>query len=180
MALQVQAVAAAGEVPGAGPVAALTELLDDLAALVLQLDSHTYCARPLPEVSGSVGEHVRHCLDHVGAFLSRNRSELLSYDHRERGTEVESDPGAALRQLWRIKAALERSTHTSLDEPIHVKALLSASGEAVAAWSSFGRELAFVMSHTIHHQAMIAALLAVQGVGVDDRFGFAPSTPPRQ
>jgi len=42
------------------------------------------------------------------------------------------------------------------------------------------RELAFVMNHTIHHQAIIALLLEFQGrEPLDDRFGYAPSTPSR-
>jgi hypothetical protein len=39
--------------------------------------------------------------------------------------------------------------------------------------------LAFVVSHTIHHQAMIGVLLATRGHTVPHRFGLAPSTPNR-
>jgi uncharacterized damage-inducible protein DinB len=45
------------------------------------------------------------------------------------------------------------------------------------SWSTHARELAFVISHTIHHCALMAVLLAVQGIPVPYRFGYAPSTP---
>jgi uncharacterized damage-inducible protein DinB len=35
----------------------------------------------------------------------------------------------------------------------------------------------FVISHTIHHQALVAVLLSATGRGVPDAFGLAPSTP---
>ena len=43
--------------------------------------------------------------------------------------------------------------------------------------STLRRELAFVISHTVHHQALIAMLLAVAGLQVPESFGLAPSTP---
>ena len=39
-----------------------------------------------------------------------------------------------------------------------------------------GRELAFVLSHTIHHNALIDVMARTLGVPVPDRFGYAPST----
>jgi uncharacterized damage-inducible protein DinB len=47
----------------------------------------------------------------------------------------------------------------------------------VVTQSSLGRELAFVLNHTVHHQALLAVLLAVQGRRVPVGFGYAPSTP---
>jgi hypothetical protein len=64
----------------------------------------------------------------------------------------------------------------SHDEPVLVSAMLTG-GETVTGWSTLGRELAFVASHTIHHQALIAMLLGVQDVDAPDRLGYAPSTP---
>ena len=43
--------------------------------------------------------------------------------------------------------------------------------------TSLGRELAFVVQHTIHHAALIAVLLDILGVRVPADFGYAPSTP---
>ena len=38
----------------------------------------------------------------------------------------------------------------------------------MTGWSTLARELAFVVSHTIHHQAIIGVLLAIHGHAVPD------------
>src|SRR5262249_31487082 len=100
----------------------------------------------------------------------------LSYDRRQRGTTIEYDPDAALQEIFRLKAAIDRLSSRSLDEPIRVSSLVDTSGEAIVATSTLGRELAFVVSHTVHHQATMAAVLALQGLEPPAAFGFAPST----
>lgn len=154
--------------------------LDDIAAIVMSIDVATYVARPIAEVSGSIGEHVRHCLDHIKTLAATTASGTLSYDCRERGTLVERDPAEALRQIMRLKSAIARWGEHSLDEPLYVASLVTAAGDAVSGWSTLGRELAFVNSHTIHHLAMIAVLLSLTGIEVPSRLGLAPTTPSKQ
>ena len=84
------------------PAVALWRLLGDIEALLSELPAETYRARLAPRVSGSVGEHVRHCLDQVSALLAADPSTPLSYDRRHRGTTVETDPTEALRQIFQI------------------------------------------------------------------------------
>jgi uncharacterized damage-inducible protein DinB len=158
-------------------VAALDRLLDDLAALLIDLPEEAYLATPLPGVSGSIGGHVRHTLDHIAAFAGGGPSTTLNYDRRERGTAVERDPSAALRTILRLKASLVSRRLDGLDQPVQVASMIASSGESVTGWSTLARELAFVVSHTVHHQAIIALLLAVQGLGAPAWFGYAPSTP---
>ena len=160
------------------PLAALERALEDIAAVVAALSPEGYRARPMPNASGSIGEHVRHCLDHVSALVSADPSCGLSYDRRDRGTVVETDPTRALRciQLLRIKVAVGRWS-TRLDEPIGVRSAMSRGGGGVTAMSTLARELAFVLNHTIHHQAMIGLLASLHGVDVPEGFGYAPSTP---
>lgn len=158
--------------------AVLTGLLSQLVGLLMTLSADAYVTRPAPAVSGSVGEHVRHLLDHVSALVALNPGVALTYDHRERGTSVEVDRAAALRQTLRLQAALGRTAAMG-DVPIQVAACLRRGGDAASSWSSLSRELAFVISHTIHHQATIAVLLAWQGIDVPHRFGHAPTTPDR-
>lgn len=156
----------------------LRRQLDELASLVMTADAGAYIARPLSDVTGSIGEHIRHCLDHIAALVRSGPSQPLSYDRRERGTSIESDPAEALRHILRLKAALDRWDGRTLADPIHVTSLV-APGQSVSGWSTLGREVAFVLSHTIHHLAVIAVLMAVQGLNVPERLGYAPSTPRR-
>jgi uncharacterized damage-inducible protein DinB len=174
--MQLQPLRARSSVP---PAWELWRLLDELDSLLSEVASEVYCARFANEISGSIGEHVRHCLDHVSALLAADSSATLSYDRRQRGTAVETDPAEAVRQILRLKRGLEAWSTRSLDETIRVTSMISASGASVTGWSTLARELAFVMSHTIHHQAIIGVLLAVHGHAVSDRFGHSPSTPRR-
>jgi uncharacterized damage-inducible protein DinB len=158
------------------PSRALANRLDNIESLVMTLPAGVYTTRVDGRVSGTLGEHVRHCLDHIAALASSQPDTTLSYDRRQRGTAVECDPTAALQEILRLKAAVDGLSTRSLDEPIRVSSLVDASGEAIVATSSLGRELAFVISHTIHHQATMAAVLALQGLEPPAAFGFAPST----
>lgn len=159
--------------------AVISRQLDDIAAVVMSIDDATYVARPIAGISGSIGEHVRHCLDHISALVAATGSKPLSYDRRERGTTVEHDPAEALRLIMRLKSAVERWGERSMDEPICVVSMVTTGGESLTGWSTLGRELAFVNSHTIHHEAMIAVLLSLAGLDVPDRLGLAPATPAR-
>jgi hypothetical protein len=174
--MELQPLRARSSVP---PSWALWRLLDELDSLLSEVAPDVYCARFATNVSGTIGEHVRHCLDHVSALVAADPSTTLSYDRRHRGTAVETDPAEALLQILQLKSALEAWSTRSLDEPIRVASMISPSGDAVTGWSTLARELAFVVSHTIHHQAIIGVLLAIHGHAVAERFGHSPSTPQR-
>lgn len=160
------------------PVAALERALEELATVVAALSPEAYRTRVFPSASGSIGEHVRHCLDHVSALVCADPSSYLSYDRRDRGTPVETDAAHALRciQLLRIKVAVGRWS-ARLDDPICVVSTLERGGAPLTSMSTLARELAFVLNHTIHHQAIIGLLASHQGSSLPDGFGYAPSTP---
>ena len=44
------------------------------------------------------------------------------------------------------------------------------------AASTLSRELQFLVSHTVHHDALIAAAARALGVATEPDFGIAPST----
>ena len=94
--MQLQPLRARSSVP---PVWELWRLLDELESLLTEVAPDVVCTRVATEVSGSIGEHVEHYLDHVSALLAADSSTTLSYDRRQRGTTVETDAAEAVRQI---------------------------------------------------------------------------------
>src|SRR4051812_38177880 len=95
-------------------VADTTKLHQALAALLLELrdvlsglTGEQYAQKPVGPVKASVGGHVRHSLDHLESALLFGDFDDLNYDHRHRGTPVESDRGAALSKIDELLALIE-------------------------------------------------------------------------
>jgi len=155
--------------------APLSEVLRDLQRVVTALSPEQYATRP-GGFPSSVGAQVRHCLDHVRAFLDGVAAGRIDYESRLRGTPIETDRDAALAALGALVARLECPPAADPGEAIRVIDRLAPSQPSVVMLSTIGRELAFVTSHTTHHNALIGALAVALGVTTPRRFGFAAST----
>jgi len=159
-------------------VAPLCALLDDVADVVMSMGADTYAASPMAPLSGSIGQHVRHLLDHVAAFLQGSKAiGEVDYDSRQRGTDVERDPAAAVAMIYRCSQALASMAGRRPDERVDVRTQLARDTAPTMTVSTVGREVAFLVSHTIHHQAIIALLLHSDVGELPRHFGLAPSTP---
>jgi hypothetical protein len=90
---------------------------------------------------------------------------------------MEIDRRLALATVLGLIGDLERITDVVAGREILVSAR-SAGDSSEPDWSrsTIKRELQFLVSHTVHHFAIIKPLLLRDGVAVDDRFGVAPST----
>jgi len=122
---------------------------------------------------------VRHCLDHVWALERGIATGELSYDYRQRNTVVENEPALAISRLRRAQVRLGGVDDSLLDRPLALTSQIHDDGRAVRATTTVGRELAFVISHTVHHSALVAVLLEQRGRALPARFGLAPTTPLR-
>ena len=158
----------------------LLELLRELRSMIERIDAESYAAPAPGRSSGGIGGHVRHCLDHIRALLSATRSLLCTYDRRARGTDVERCRVSALREIARLEADIATLRHDVLELPIAVETQIDTGGTMVVTRSTVGREVVFVTSHMIHHNALVAYLLESHGIGVGARFGVAPATPSPQ
>lgn len=158
----------------AEPVVAL---LRELAGVVAQLTPEQYTRRG-DEVffKGTIGGHVRHCLDHARSLLDGIDPGLVDYDHRVRGTTIETDPLAARDEIRRLRLLAEGACVMNAAMPLRVAVMPTREGIAVELDSTLGRELAFVLSHTIHHNATIKGMAVAMGVELPKGFGYAPST----
>jgi hypothetical protein len=158
-------------------VGSLRELLDEMRSMIERIDDESYAAAARGHSGGGIGGHVRHCLDHVGALITGTRTGLCAYDRRARGTAVETCRLAAVNSILDLEADLLRLDSHVFEIPLDVETQVDQAGTFVVTTSSVGRELMFVISHTIHHNALIAHLLDERAIDMGPRFGLAPGTP---
>lgn len=159
--------------PAVGP---LLGLLRQLADLVESLTDAEYAQKPVGVVTSSIGGHVRHNLDHVDALLRGLAAGEICYDHRDRGTGVETDRAEALAAIARLEREVDGFPWGEAPADLELTTLLAPDLPPLQVATSPGRELAFVVSHTIHHNALIGVIVKLLGRVPASDFGYAPST----
>ena len=127
-------------------------------------------------LGGSIGGHTRHCVEFYQVFLAGLDSGRIDYDARARDVRIENDLPHAVAAL-RHTAGHLREVSSSQDT-MHLLRVIENHTGSDSDWSatSVGRELRFLLSHTVHHCALIAILLRLRGCEVPEGFGIAPST----
>jgi hypothetical protein len=145
------------------------------AELLRTLDPEIYARVGRFVTRSGIGAHFRHVLEFYTAFLDGVRTGRVDYGARARDSRLERDPALAGERMLAVAETL-----AGID-PVAVGAAVAvhAEGESAAGvWSdsSIGRELQVLSSHAIHHFALVAILLRLEGVEPPEEFGVAPST----
>jgi uncharacterized damage-inducible protein DinB len=157
--------------------AAAAAAVEQCEAFLAGLGTDAYITTSAVMHGGTIGQHVRHAIDHYDAAIAGLRGESIDYDRRERGTDIETDVGSARVRLREIAQVLRTVTPSRSKSPVRVRVMIeSASGLEAEHESTLGRELAFAAHHAVHHHAMIAAIAKAMGVAVPTGFGKAPAT----
>lgn len=90
---------------------------------------------------------------------------------------VESSRQSAAEKIGAMIEQLDELPEAVVNQSILVCVRMTSDAVAgVEVASSVGRELAFVLSHTIHHNAIISAMVKTLGGWLPDHFGYAPAT----
>jgi uncharacterized damage-inducible protein DinB len=158
------------------PAVTLMTILQQLQAVIGCLRDEQYAMKPVGVVHSSIGAHVRHCLDHVRALLSAIEAGELDYDQRDRGTAIETERAAALAAMKSMRNRLASLSADVIDQPLQLSVLMTSDGVPFRFETSVGREMAYVLSHTIHHNALVGTMVKTLGGWLPDRFGYAPTT----
>jgi hypothetical protein len=125
--------------------------------------------------NSTIGGHMRHNLDHYVAFVHGLGVGRIDYDARERVPELETSPRAAVSVIHQLIAGLESLGDADLDRRIQVR--MDDGGDTSWSETSLRRELQFLLSHSIHHYALIVSIASRFGITeFPDNFGIAPST----
>jgi len=152
-------------------------LFDQMSELLSRLDDRTYCLTSPVFLNSSIGDHVRHCLEHYQCFAEGLPQSRVNYDLRQRDAQVETQPTTALSRLSELRLRITALFSKAPAEEILVL-MDHGAADSEGCWqaSTPGRELQFLISHTIHHFALIAGLCRTHGVEIAPTFGVAPST----
>ncbi len=158
-------------------IQSVVEALRQGEALLARISDDDYTGKLPVAFNASIGGHYRHCLDHFRALLEAARSGDLTYDHRQRGTSVETDRFAALEATGDLRAGYQMLDPLVLGRPLEVtcKTSYAANGSQVAP-STVGREIMYCVAHAVHHYALIGVMGGIMGLPMPAGFGVAPST----
>jgi hypothetical protein len=164
--------------PRSALVAANIDLLEQGLDLFRRIDPALYCRTAGPFGRGSIGSHFRHCLDFAGSLLKGLPESRVDYCDRDRDERIARCPEAAAVRVRALVAGLESLEGHDPTTPLFVRAEDVGACPDRQLWSpsSLGRELQAVLSHTVHHYAIVTMLLRSVGVEPGEEFGVAPST----
>lgn len=157
-------------------------VLQQGAALVRDLDSGAYTQNAPHLALSGVGPHLRHVVDFYERLLAPLENGVngsdpairIDYDARARDPRMETDPQHAHlvleRTIERLRAVID---HPAV---VHGKSVQVRADGSPWIESTVVRELQSIVSHTVHHFALIAIAVRAQGGTVEPEFGVAPST----
>jgi uncharacterized damage-inducible protein DinB len=121
---------------------------------------------------GTLGKHLRHVAEFYDAFLDGVATGRIDYESRRRDVAFESSPEEAARRMETLAFRLESMDGLASDRAI----VAWGEGSTRDARSTLGREIDALLSHTIHHYALVAVFLRSFGIEPPEEFGVAPST----
>ena len=147
-----------------------------LRSLLEILDKTEY-TNELEILSGAtIGQHMRHILEFYLLLVSGSFTGTISYDKRERNPKIENSLSFAVDTVNLLIPALSLLKEK---DPVELEADYTEDGNSGnIVQSSVGRELAYCIEHSIHHQALIKVGLIAAGLvhTISDNFGVAYST----
>jgi uncharacterized damage-inducible protein DinB len=158
-------------------------LLHQAEDLLSALGAERYASRVPACFNSSPGGHLRHITDHYLGLLDGLESGEVDYEHRARDPRVEREAAYAAGLVRRLITRLSDLERDGRDVVLRVRSKTAdaeqgATAGRAAAWgeSSLLRELEFMVSHTVHHYALVAVMCRLLGHEPSADFGMAPST----
>ncbi len=152
------------------------ENLNEIKNVLLQLTNDQYTFRSATLFGATIGQHVRHIIEFYQSVLNGFETKVINYDNRERNLLIETDTNTAIQVIDEICSKLKEDNSNR-------KMTLEGNfcedeGKQIQIETSFLRELAYCLEHSIHHQALIkVGLLETKCLNyIDDTFGLAPAT----
>lgn len=148
-------------------------LMDQAIEVLTRTPDGTYSQRSTTFRGQRIGAQVRHVIEFYECLFDGIQRRQVNYDARRRDPVIESDRRAAIGKLRAIRERLLSDEMLLTDCSLWIA---PEGGAASDAFSSLGRELQAVESHTVHHYALIAMLMLASGIEVPQNFGVSRAT----
>ncbi|NQZ81174.1 MAG: hypothetical protein HRT52_09185 [Colwellia sp.] len=130
-----------------------------------------------PNFMSSAGSHIRHIIDHYSAIITGTENDLIDYDVRTRGSQIEEYPETAIVKINKISTWIKQLSDAQLYKTVCLSTEVSINSKNVQrVQTSIARELVFAGSHAVHHFAMITQISIAQQKPLPVFFGLAPAT----
>lgn len=153
---------------------ATIEALNQIRSLIIAVEGASGSSGDLYDTSG-LGRHVRHVVDHFRALQAGVESGTVDYNVRSRDCALERQSDLGMAEIESLVSWLQAEMPT--DIRVTVKSEISClQTENELFQSNTGRELLYLINHTIHHAAYAALLIRQHGVVPAADVGLAPAT----
>lgn len=151
--------------------------LSEINDLLKGLSQEQYSRKLEILTDASIGQHVRHILEFYQCLYKGQESKEVNYDARQRDFKLETDLHFASKTIDEIINTLVDFKN---DFPVTFVVDYSTLNNQTPTLiqSTFYRELAYNLEHSIHHQALIKVAITEMKLTslVKGTFGYAPST----
>lgn len=150
--------------------------LKEIKQLLEQINKNSY-TQPLTYLSGSsIGQHVRHILEFYQCLIASQKTGVVNYDARLRNLQIEIDVNYSIENIHQIIMELNQ---IDLHQNLSLEGNFTHQENTQTSIStSYQRELAYCLEHSIHHQALIKVGLKEMEIDhiINQNFGVAPAT----
>lgn len=159
------------------------EAVDQGIGLIESLSDEQYQFVVTPYVKSTIGQHFRHVVDMFFAIVAPKDEDVIDFDARRRGADIETSRATALVELAQVKQWMNDCLNDisnrldKLEHQVFVQTEVTIKEtHSVSLSTTTIRELVFASSHAVHHYALISVIAKLQGVELDENLGVAPAT----
>ncbi len=144
--------------------------------LLSDVSDEQYSSNNIKYNKSGIGRHFRHIIEHYYSLLAENDG-FVDYDERERDLKLETNREFMISSMKEVSESLKKLNSDDLNKKVSVRSNEGIGEEdSPLSESTIRRELQFLISHTVHHYALIGLILKTMGFEPSPEFGVAPST----
>jgi uncharacterized damage-inducible protein DinB len=150
--------------------------LNEIRALLEKISHQAYNRKSGLLSEATIGQHVRHILEFYICLINAAKTKIVNYDNRQRDLSIENSKEKAIEIINKI---IDELIQLNTPSVVILQGRFNPDSEDLTSMkTSYARELAYCLEHSIHHQALIKIALKEQNImeltGSD--FGVAPAT----